>query len=174
MNKILTFILIIFGAIVLNLMIDQNSIGILLEKLIFNSISILVGLSIAIVGIFLSSINSVYLSLYRLTKVKDKSESFTDGEIQIIKETLSELVDELKENSLFSLYTFLAVIIIFFFKEIDIPYIKWFIESTVVSKLYVINTLILIGNFLIFWSIIDSIRVVFRITKAFELVKEND
>ncbi|MGC6423010.1 MAG: hypothetical protein ACON47_03745 [Flavobacteriaceae bacterium] len=96
----------------------------LLEKLIFNSVSILVGLSIAIVGIFLSSINTVYLSIHRLTKSKNGEESFTDEQIELIKSKLTDLVDELKENSLFSLYTFLLVVILFFIKEADFPYLN--------------------------------------------------
>ncbi|MCB0370374.1 MAG: hypothetical protein KDD45_13355, partial [Bdellovibrionales bacterium] len=145
----------------------------LLEKLIFNSVSIMVGLSIALVGIFLSSINTVYLSIYRLTKSRKKKESFTDGEIQQIKSKLTELVDELKDNSLFALYAFLFVIVLFFIKEVDFPYVHWFIESKIFTKIFVYDTIILIGNFLIFWSIIDSMKVVFKISKAFELVRED-
>jgi hypothetical protein len=171
-NKILIYILILFVSISLNALIEPNVMKPLLEKLIFNSVSILVGLSIAVVGIFLSSINTVYLSIYRLTKSKKKKESFSNNEIAIIKSKLTDLVDELKENSMFSLYTFLVVIILFFIKEIDFPYIKWFIESEVYTKEFAFNTIILIGNFLIFWSIIDSMKVVFKISKAFELVKE--
>tara|TARA_E500000318_G_C3565166_1_gene215340 strand:+ start:1981 stop:2505 length:525 start_codon:yes stop_codon:yes gene_type:complete len=171
-NKILIFILILVLSIGLNAFIEPSVMKPLLEKLIFNSVSILVGLSIAIVGIFLSSINTVYLSIYRLTKSKKKKESFTDEEIRIIKSKLTELVDELKENSLFSLYSFLIVIILFFVKEVDFPYLKWFIESDIITKVFVFDTIILIGNFLIFWSIIDSMKVVFKISKAFELIKE--
>ncbi|WP_067145647.1 hypothetical protein [Pseudotamlana agarivorans] len=171
-NKILIFILILVLSIGLNALIEPSVMKPLLEKLIFNSVSILVGLSIAIVGIFLSSINTVYLSIYRLTKSKKKKESFTDEEIGIIKSKLTDLVDELKENSLFSLYTFLTVIILFFVKEVDFPYLKWFIESKIITKVFVFDSIILIGNFLIFWTIIDSMKVVFKISKAFELIKE--
>ena len=171
-SKILIFSLILFVSISLNALIEPNVMKPLLEKLIFKSVSILVGLSIAVVGIFLSSINTVYLSIYSLTKSKKKKESFSNNEIAIIKSKLTDLVDELKENSMFSLYTFLVVIILFFIKEIDFPYIKWFIESEVFTKEFTFNTIILIGNFLIFWSIIDSMKVVFKISKAFELVKE--
>jgi hypothetical protein len=171
-NKILIFILIIFVSISFNALIEPNVMKPLLEKLIFNSVSILVGLSIAVVGIFLSSINTVYLSIYRLTKSKKKKESFSDKEITVIKSKLTDLVDELKENSMLSLYTFLVVIILFFIKEIDFPCVKWFIESEIFTKGFAFNTIILIGNFLIFWSIIDSMKVVFKISKAFELVKE--
>jgi hypothetical protein len=113
----------------------------------------------------------MYLSIYRLTKTKD-NHTFSDDEIEDIKAGLTDLVDELKDNALFSLYVFIIVLVLFFIKEIDIPYIKWFIESALVTKTFVLNTIILIGNFLIFYAIIDSTKVVFEITKAFEMTKK--
>jgi hypothetical protein len=107
-----------------------------------------------------------------MTKSRN-SEAFSEDEIIEIKAGLSALVDELKDNALFSLYTFLCVLLLFFLKEIDIPFVKWFIEIEKISKVFVLNTFILIGNFLIFYAIIDSIKVVFNITKAFELMKDN-
>lgn len=171
MNKTLVIILIVLGAIGLSLLIDQKTLSELLEKMIFNAVAVLVGLSIAVVGIFLSSINSMYLSIYRLTKTRD-NHTFSDQEINDIKEGLTDLVDELKDNALFSLYAFITVLVLFFIKEIDIPYVKWFIESALVTKTFVLNTIILIGNFLIFYAIIDSTKVVFEITKAFEMTKK--
>lgn len=170
-SKVYTLIGIIISSVLISLLINQQVLSALLEKMIFNAVAVLVGLSIAVIGIFLSSINSMYMSIYRLTKTKD-NHTFTDKEIQEIKQGLSGLVDELKENALFSLYTFIVVLVLFFFKEIDIPYIKWFIEIEVLSKVFMLNTLILLGNFLIFYAIIDSTKVVFRITKAFELMKD--
>lgn len=171
MNKYLTISIIIVVSIFISSFIDQTVLSNLLEKMIFNAVAVLVGLSIAVVGIFLSSINTMYLSIYRLTKTKDQH-TFTEKEIEDIKSGLTGLVDELKENAMFSLYAFISVLTLFFFKEIDIPYIKWFIESTIVTKEYIINTILLIGNFLIFYAIIDSTKVVFKITKAFELMKK--
>lgn len=150
---------------------DEKNLSLLLEKLIFNAVSILVGLSIAIIGIFLSSINTIYLSIYKIVKTKDQ-QIFTDQEIQKIKSQLSDLVDELKSNALFSLYSFITVIILFFIKEINIPHLQWFISDTFLTKTFCINLMILFGNFLIFWAIIDSVKVVFDITKAFELMRD--
>ena len=169
-NKILIITILFACSVVISLLIDQAVLSSLLQKMIFNAVAVLVGLSIAVVGIFLSSINSMYLSIYRLTKTKD-NHTFSDTEIQEIKDGLSALVNELKENALFSLYTFIIVLLLFFLKEIDIPYIKWFIEIKALSKVFMLNTLILLGNFLIFYAIIDSTKVVFKITKAFELMK---
>lgn len=170
-NKILVILSIIIFSVLLSLLIKQQVLSTLLEKIIFNAVAVLVGLSIAVIGIFLSSINTMYMSIYRLTKTKD-NHTFSDQDIERIKEGFSSLVDELKENALFSLYVFIAVLLLFFFKEIDLPYIKWFIEIKLLSKVFMLNTLILIGNFLIFYAIIDSIKVVFKITKAFELMKD--
>ncbi len=170
MNKKLIIICIIIFSIVISALINQIALSLLLEKMIFNAVSILVGLTVAIIGIFLSAVNTVYLSIHRLTKTKNRV--FTDEEIRAIKNGLSELVDELKENAIFSLYSFIIILLLFFFKEINIPFLKWFVESDLITKEYFVNTLILIGNFLIFWAIIDSVQVVFKITKAFELMKD--
>jgi uncharacterized protein YkvS len=171
--KILTFIGIFIFATVLTLFIEQVKLSGLLEKLIFNAVSVLVGLSIAIIGIFLSSINTIYLSIYKILKTKDQ-QIFTKTEIKEIKDGLSDLVDELKENAVFTLFAFIITLTLFFIKDLDLPYIKWFIESSVVTKEFVMNLLILLGNFLIFWAIIDSTKVVFRITKAFELMDNEE
>lgn len=150
---------------------DEKTLSTLLEKLIFNAVSILVGLSIAIIGIFLSSINTIYLSIYKIIKTKDQ-QIFTEQEIQNIKSQLSDLVDELKSNTLFSLYTFIGILLLFFLKEIAIPHLQWLIKDTFLTKVFCANLVILFGNFLIFWSIIDSVKVVFDITKAFELIRD--
>ncbi len=171
--KILTFIGIFIFATVLTLFIEQVKLSGLLEKLIFPAVSVLVGLSIAIIGIFLSSINTIYLSIYKILKTKDQ-QIFTKTKIKEIKDGLSDLVDELKENAVFTLFAFIIILTLFFIKDLDLPYIKWFIESSVVTKEFVMNLLILLGNFLIFWAIIDSTKVVFRITKAFELMDNEE
>jgi len=164
--------LIIAISIVLTSFIDPIILSILLEKFIFNTVSILVGLSVAIVGIFLSSINSLYLSIYKIIKVKD-SQVFSNDDIDLIKRSLDGIVEELKQNVLFTLIVYLVILLFFFIKDLDLPHIKWFVESDLVTKGFVINNIILIGNFSIFWAIIDSILVVFKITNAFQLMKNN-
>ena len=172
-TKILIFIGLSVLALILSLYIDQKILSSLLEKIIFNAVSVLVGLSIAIIGIFLSSINTIYLSIYKIVKTRNQ-EIFTQEEIQEIKSSLSDLVDELKQNAIFTLFVFIATLIFFFFKELNLPYVKWFIESNLITKGFVLNYFILLGNFLIFWAIIDSTQVVFKITKAFELMDNEE
>ncbi len=172
-KKILIGLGLFLLTIILCSFINQELLSNLLEKLIFNAVSILVGLSIAIVGIFLSSINTIYLSIYKILKIKDQ-QVFSEEEISTIKSQLSDLVDELKSNALFSLFAFLIILLLFFFKEIDIPYVSWFIQSAFLTKTYMIHFLITFGNFLIFWAIIDSVKVVFDITKAFELIRDDE
>lgn len=151
---------------------SEEMINNLLDKVFFNTLSILIGLSIAIVGIFLGSINSLYLSLYKMIK-KDGSQ-FSDSEIQTIKSGLNDLITELREDTFLSIYGLIAIIISFVLKYIDIPRINWFIDSTIFTKTFCINTLIIFISTLIFWSIVDSVKVVFKITNAFELVKDKN
>ena len=156
---------------VLTRYINSIELNLLLEKLVFNAISILVGLSIAVVGIFLGSINSMYLSIYKIIKTKDNT-ILTEEEIVKIKNGLSGIVDELKQNTVFSIFCFLSVLMFFFLKIIDIPYVHWFIDGGIFTKEFFLNFLILVGNFLIFYVIVDSLFVVFSITKAFKLIKD--
>lgn len=151
---------------------NEEMINNLLDKVFFNTLSILIGLSIAIVGIFLGSINSLYLSLYKMIK-KDSSQ-FTDDEITAIKNGLNDLIKELREDTFLSIYGLIAIIFSFVLKYIDIPKIKWFIDSTIFTKSFCINCIIIFISTLIFWSIVDSVKVVFRITNAFELVKDKN
>jgi membrane protein required for beta-lactamase induction len=172
-KKIIIIVAILILSLLLTLFIKPTDMNLLLEKLVFNAVSILVGLSIAVVGIFLGSINSMYLSIYKIIKTKNQT-ILTEKEIVKMKTGLSEIVDELKDNAIFSLFCFIAVLIFFFLKAVDLPYIHWFIDGNFYTKEFFLNLFILVGNFLIFYAIIDSIFVVFRITKAFELMKEEE
>ena len=162
---------IVLWSIMMNILVPENKMNELLEKLIFNAVSVLVGLSIAVAGIFLGSINSLYLSIYKIMKTKNES-GFSDKEIHKMKTGLSGIVDELKDNAIFSIVVFMIVLFLFFIKEIKIPNINCPIHLALFSKMVCINSIILIGTFLIFYSIYDSIYVVFKITKAFELMKD--
>lgn len=78
----------------------------------------------------------------------------------------------MQDDTFLSVYSLIAIIILFVFKSIDFPFIHWFIDSTVFTKNYSVNVFIIFISTLIFWSILDSVKVVFKITKAFELVKD--
>jgi hypothetical protein len=170
MSKIIKILALFVSAFLICFWTKEQNIDNLLDKVFFNTLSILIGLSIAVFWIFLGSINSLYLSLYKMIK-KDGS-IFTDEEIEEIKKGLSDLVKELKDNAFLSIYGLVVILILFVLKTIDIPSVKWFIESPILSKSFCINVLIIFISMLIFWSIIDSVNVVFKITQAFELTKD--
>lgn len=151
---------------------NEKIIDDLLDKVFFNTLSILIGLSIAIVGIFLGSINSLYLSLYKMIK-KDGSQ-FTNEEIDQIKVGLKNMTQELRDDTFLSIYSLIAIILLFVIKSIDIPNIHWFVDSKTITKGFTINILIIFISTLIFWSIVDSVKVVFKITNAFELTKDKN
>jgi len=170
MTKLLKISLLLIASFCVCIWTNEKLLEALLDKVFFNTLSILIGLSIAIVGIFLGSVNSLYLSLYKMIK-KDGTQ-FTDEEIEGIKTGLNSLIKELKDNSLLSIYGLVAIIILYIFKTMDIPFIKWFIESKIFTKNLTIHVAIIFISTLIFWSIIDSVKVVFNITKSFELTKD--
>lgn len=172
MIKYITAIVLLIFSFLTCYWTSEQIINNLLDKVFFNTLSILIGLSIAIVGIFLGSINSLYLSLYKMIK-KDGSQ-FTDTEIQAIKNGLNDLIKELRDDTFLSVYGLISIILAFVLKYIDIPRVNWFIDSTVFTKTFCINTLIIFISTLIFWSIVDSVKVVFKITNAFELVKDKN
>ena len=84
----------------------------------------------------------------------------------------NRLIKELKQNSLLSIYGLVTIILLYIFKTIDIPHIRWFIHSCVITKNFTIHLFIIFISALIFWTIIDSIKVVFSITKSFEFTRE--
>lgn len=170
MTKIIKILLIVMFAFFICLWTNEKELVALLDKVFFNTLSILIGLSIAIVGIFLGSVNSLYLSLYKMIK-KDGTQ-FSDMEINEIKEGLNSLIKELKDNSLLSIYGLVIIIFLYILKTIDIPFLKWFIDSELLTKNFTIHLSIIFISALIFWSIIDSVKVVFDITKSFELTKD--
>ena len=172
MNKYLKILLLFVVSFFICFWSREEKIDILLDKVFFNTLSILIGLSIAIVGIFLGSINSLYLSLYKMIK-KDGTQ-FSDNEINEIKKGLNGLINELKDNTFLSVYSLIIIILLFVFKSIDLPYIHWFIDSVTITKNFTLNLLIIFVSTLIFWSIVDSVKVVFNITNAFELVKDKN
>jgi hypothetical protein len=170
MTKLLKILFLLIASFCVCNWTNEKLLEALLDKVFFNTLSILIGLSIAIVGIFLGSVNSLYLSLYKMIK-KDGTQ-FTDEEIDGIKTGLNSLIKELKDNSLLSIYGLVAIIILYIFKTMDIPFVKWFIESNIFTKNLTIHVTIIFISTLIFWSIIDSVKVVFNITKSFELIKD--
>jgi hypothetical protein len=172
MIRVLKIIALLLLAVLICLWTSEKAIDNLLDKVFFNTLSILIGLSVAIVGIFLGSINSLYLSLYKMVKTDGKQ--FNDEEIQKIKDGLDILIKELKENTFLAVYGLIIIIVAFVTKYIDIPRIRWFIDSETASKAFFINVLIIFISELILWSIVDSVKVVFKITKAFELVKDKN
>lgn len=159
-----TTIIFVF-AVFVNINTDINLIKSFIDKLTFRVISSFVGLSIAIVGIFLGSVSNIYLSLYKFKKTDN--ESLTDKEMATIKGGLDELIQELKENSIFTLFTYITILIIYVIREMDLPFIVWMLQHKYFTENIILNSLILMGSSLIFWAIWDSVKVVFQIVKFF-------
>src|SRR5699024_5602524 len=83
MKAIIKILFIALVSFVLSIFIDKASLNYLVEKFIFSATLIMVGLTIAVIGIFMGNINSLYLSLIDLfNKIKTIDEG---GKREIIK-----------------------------------------------------------------------------------------
>lgn len=143
-----------------------------IEKVVMNTAAILVGLLIAVVGIMLASVNGLYLSLYKMVKSTQYGEEIlSDEEAEAIKEGLNGICKELKDNTIAALVFYGLILLLSFWSVIDLPSIRWFIDSQTFTKLYAINVITIWMTGLIFWSVYDCVATCFRITDSFKMVK---
>lgn len=170
LNLGLLLVVFLIVAYFLCLWMENKRLIIILDKLIFGTTATFVGLTIAITGIFLTSVNTIYLNLFKVLKSDDKV--FSDSDILEIKNGLSEVVGELKDNTVFIVIAYAIIIMTYFLREIDVPLIIWFVDHHLFSERLVLNSFMLSICMLIYYGIWDSIQVIFRIVKFFEFVKE--
>lgn len=171
MNKWLKILLTFAFAFVICLCAKQTDISTFIEKVVLNLIAILVGLAVAIVGVFLGSVNNLYLSLYKIVKTQKDDELLNEKEVDSIRNGLDKLVNELKENAIFSLVMYLIILFLFLWTYMDIPYIKWFVDGTFFTKIFAANLLTLFFTGLEFIAVIDSVLTTFQITEGFSKLK---
>jgi hypothetical protein len=103
--------------------------------------------------------------------IKSDGSVFSDSDLDLIKNGISGLVFELKENTFLTIYGLIIILLSLVAKYIDIPFVQWFIVSDLIKKEFCINTLIIFISSLMIWSIVDSIKVIFSMTKAFAYIK---
>jgi len=71
----------------------------------------------------------------------------------------------------FSLYTYIVVIGIVLIKEMQLPNLKWqLIEQPYFLNIF-LNSVILFGIMLIFWPIIDFIKLIFNLKYSLTKLK---
>lgn len=152
---------------------NLSSQEIILDKTIFSVIPVLIGMTIAVIGIFLSSLNNLNLTLYKILKNKEHV-IFSSDDYDKIRKSIDDIVEELKHNAIFSLSSFILSLLFYYWKYMDFPYCRWFVDDSIFSKNQAINMLIFVLMGFILWAIYDSLYALFAINKSFALVKSEE
>ncbi len=162
---------ILIFAIFVNLLVNESVYNQIVDKILFNSISVFVGISIAVIGIFLGSINHIYVSIFQVLNQDEGTTKLTSDEIWTIKGNLDGVAKELKDNTIFSLSAFVATVVLIILKPLDIPYVTWFIDPTILTKPQCLNIAITLAYGLIIHAVIDTCIVIFKVSGFFRLTK---
>ncbi len=161
-NKIILYLMLIELSIAINYFTPTNTLDPILEKILFNSISIFLGMKF-LLSFFLKFISKPQLIKIKANSKKKKKNKFTYRLHSLV------ITPELKKNILFSFYTYIVLVVLVLIKEIQLPNLKWqLIEQPYFLKFF-LNSIMLFGIMLIFWSIIDFIKLIFNL--KFSLTK---
>lgn len=147
--------------------IPQVHVKEILEKVVFSTISVLVGASVAVTGIFLGSLNTIATNIF-------DSNSFSDEEKEGLSEIMNNVNSDLKENTLFSIISLLGSVFLYAYKFIDIPNVVWPFQSSFLNKYTIIDTLIFTLMILIFYAVFVSVTAIFKMTAGFMLIKKRE
>ena len=149
-------------SIAINYFTPTNDLDPILDKILFNSISIFIGLK------FLLSFFLKFTSKPHLLKIKANSKK--KNKIKYRLQSV-DITTDLKNNVFFSLYTYIVLIGLVLFKEMHLPNLKWqLIEQPYFLKFF-FNSIMIFGIMLIFWSIIDFIKLIFNLKYSLTKVK---
>ena len=127
----------------------------IIDKLLFNTLTILIGLTILISSVL------IFTSKPQLIKIKSKKKKKKKNTF-IYQINNRALIADFKKNIFFSLFTFLILIGLILIKEMHIPNLKWQLTQQPFYLKFFYNTLLIFGIVLIFWSIIDFIKLIFN------------
>ena len=139
-------------SLALNYFIPIAALEPILDKLLFNTLSILIGLTILISSVL------IFTSKPQLIKVKGGKKK----KERIYQINTNELTVYFKKNIYFSLFTFIILIGLILIKEMQLPNLKWQLIQQPLSLRFFYNALLIFGIILIFWSIIDFIKLIFN------------
>jgi hypothetical protein len=146
-------------SLVLNFIVEVDTANNILNAIVFNAVSVMVGLSIAVYSITASSIDKIK----NLTSDKEMGE--------IIEKNSHQVLKEIMDNSLFSLISYVIIIVLFFVKNIPESFFPC-IRISQICFVQVCNIVILSIMFLIFLAIYDTIRAVYKTSGIENLLKK--
>jgi hypothetical protein len=125
--------------------------------------SILVGLMIGSIGVFLGGLGNLY-TILQLKRPNNQSE------LADFYKHIKGAVNELKQNVLFVVFSFAGILILMLFLNLDIPYVRWPFAPLFLSKKIILTTIMLFLFALVFRAIIDSVKAMFRLHSMYEII----
>lgn len=141
--------------------IDESQFNYYLKEHWYPSASVLVGLSLAVSGIFMGSIFTVH---EQLTKGKRVNEL----------ENLHKIVKELKENTIISLMGYLALFVLPVYKDVGIMYLDWPIWLSFAPRSIIINTMMVCSIVFLFIGLIDTALTAFKLYDIYHAVRGDE
>lgn len=132
----------------------------LVDDVVTGLIPLLAGVVIAAVGVFLSSLSNLY------STVKSNSKLAGDDHSAIIS-IVAKSVAELRQNVLLLLTGVVAVFFLRILRTAEVPYIRWPIETDAMSKIVIVDTLILSVAVVSVIAVFDSVNAMFRLHQQF-------
>ncbi len=138
----------------------------LIHDVTFSYFSLVAGLLIGAVGVFLGTIGNLYSLI-----AKDKNISVNDR-CEIVG-FISAAVREVKHDVLFTITSLAVVVALQFFKAVDIPGIRWPLSFNLATKAIVSDAIAVCLATLALFAIFDYIRVMFLLHRHYEKFAEN-
>ena len=140
----------------------------LIKDFLIPILSILAGVLLAAVGIFLASLGNLYAMVREIAKARSAN-------IQKYLLLIKGAVNEVKADVLLILYSIPLAVLLIYISSVDLPFIQWPFTGKVLTKNVVLSTLVLTLLLLDFYAVFDCVKAMFRLNDHYlESIIEKD
>jgi hypothetical protein len=130
-------------------------------------LSILGGLLIGAVGVFLGSLGNLLAALHARDEISTQN-------LRTLSDGIANTVREVKHDVLFSLLAVAGVFALELWKIVDLPGLHWPFSSSLLTKHVVANALSYTLILLSFVAVIDCVRVMFTLHAQYDTLLRAD
>jgi hypothetical protein len=131
-------------------------------------LSILSGVLLAAVGVFLASLGNLYAIVHERANRRN-------ADISKYLALIKGAVKETKSNVMLILCSIPIVVLIIYIKAVDIPFAQWPFTSAMLAKALVLSTAALTLLLLDFYAVYDCVKAMFRINDHYiEAIEQNE
>lgn len=137
----------------------------LIESNAAATVGVIAGLLIGSTGIFLGSTGN----LFALIRNNSSNNTTDNGKLRELVSQVSNSISEIKQNVIFIIVVFLAVLLFPLVEAMNIPLIHWPTSIVWLSKSIIISTISLWFTILAFIAVIDSVKAMFILHRHYEI-----